>query len=81
MSKTTLNLTDYYVIRWDPVSDGEEGLRKMLTDAFRRGVKRVAVIVRSDDVSYMEKAREVLSTFISQTIVIWREKEVMPGDV
>ncbi len=77
-TKTALNLTDYYVVKWDPEKDREEGLRKMLVDAFRKGVKRVAVIVASEDVGYMERAREVLSEFIAQTIVIWREKEVMP---
>jgi len=47
----------------------------MLTEAFRKGVKRIAVVVKSNDVTYMEKAREVLSEFIAQTIVIWREDE------
>jgi len=67
---------NYYVIRWDPLTNGEAELRKMLTEAFRKGVKRIAVVVKSNDVTYMEKAREVLSEFIAQTIVIWREDEV-----
>ncbi len=49
----------------------------MLVDAFRKGVKRVAVVVKSEDVDYMERAREILSEFIAQTIVIWREGEVI----
>ncbi|ESQ26287.1 MAG: hypothetical protein OSP8Acid_05680 [uncultured Acidilobus sp. OSP8] len=72
----SLELTNYYVIRWDPLTNGEAELRKMLTEAFRKGVKRIAVVVKSNDVTYMEKAREVLSEFIAQTIVIWREDEV-----
>jgi len=72
----SLELTNYYVIRWDPLTDGEAELRKMLTEAFRKGVKRIAVVVKSNDVTYMEKAREVLSEFIAQTIVIWREDRV-----
>jgi len=34
------------------------------------------VVVKSDDISYMERAREVLANFIAQTIVVVREKEV-----
>ncbi|MGC9209866.1 MAG: hypothetical protein ACP5FT_01150 [Acidilobus sp.] len=75
--KSTIDISSYYVIRWDPSREGEAELKKRLVEAFRKGVKRVAILVRSDSVDYMEKAREVLSEFIAQTIVIWRESEVM----
>ncbi|MGC9071571.1 MAG: hypothetical protein ACP5HK_02600 [Acidilobus sp.] len=65
------------MISWDPSTEGEEELRKRLIEAFRKGTKRVAILVKSSSVDYMEKARDVLSEFIAQTVVIWREGEVV----
>jgi hypothetical protein len=74
--KFTLDINSYHIIRWDPKVQGEDDLRKMLADSLKKGAKRVAIIVKSDDVDYMIKAREVIAGFIAQTIVIFREKEV-----
>ncbi|MFP3402337.1 MAG: hypothetical protein RXN87_02230 [Acidilobus sp.] len=67
---------NYYIIRWDPKAQSDDDLKRMIVESMRKGAKRVMVVVKSDDISYMERAREVLANFIAQTIVVVREKEV-----
>mgnify|MGYP001770674683 CR=1 FL=1 len=72
-SKFTLDEVAYYVIRWNPSSQSDDYVRKMIGEAVRKGAKRIEIeVVGVNDVSYMERLREVLANFIAQTIVVRR---------
>ncbi|WP_292320446.1 hypothetical protein [Caldisphaera sp.] len=65
---------DVYHINWDSKSDASY-VKKELVNAFRARAKRVIIhVYNSSDYSYMEKLRDFLGEFLSQTIIIVREK-------
>ncbi len=68
-------INDIYHINWDSTSDPNY-VKKELVNAFRSRAKRVIIhVYNSPDYSYMEKLRNFLGEFLSQTIIIVRENK------
>ncbi|MCE4608707.1 MAG: hypothetical protein F7B61_07145 [Caldisphaeraceae archaeon] len=62
-----------YHIYWDSTSDVKY-VKRELVNAFRARAKRVVVhVYNSQGCEYMEKLREILAQFLSQTIIVVRE--------
>jgi len=67
-----------YHIYWDSTSDAKY-VKRELVNAFRAKAKRVVIhVYNSQGYEYMEKLREILAQFLSQTIIVVREPQ---GDV
>ncbi|AFZ71116.1 hypothetical protein Calag_1409 [Caldisphaera lagunensis DSM 15908] len=68
-------INELYHINWDSTSDPNY-VKKELVNAFRAKAKRVIIhVYNSPDYSYMEKLRNFLGEFLSQTIIIVRENK------
>ncbi|MFP3144087.1 MAG: hypothetical protein RXQ93_03590 [Caldisphaera sp.] len=67
------NKLEVYHINWDSTTDPSY-VKKELVNAFKARAKRVIIhVYNSPDYSYMEKLRDFLGEFLSQTIIIVRE--------
>ncbi|MEB3692423.1 MAG: hypothetical protein G5Z42_01975 [Caldisphaeraceae archaeon] len=77
-SSNEKNREAIYHIYWDSTSDAKY-VKRELVNAFRAKAKRVVIhVYNSQGYEYMEKLREILAQFLSQTIIVVREPQ---GDV